>query len=70
MDPIVGGSMLCVCTSCTQMFGSTWLTQISVTVLFSGVCVEVVVFRGSDVNVCVVAAVVVDCVWVGVVFML
>ena len=36
----------------------------------SGVCVEVVVVRGSDVTVCVVAAVVVDCVWVVVVFML
>ena len=39
-------------------------------VLFSGVCVEVVVFRGSDSDVCVVAAVVVDCVWVGVALML
>ena len=64
--------MLCSCTSCTQIFGSTRLTQISVTVFmgFSGVCVEIIMFCGSGINVCVVAAIVVTCVWVVVVFLL
>ena len=53
--PIVGGSTLCVCSSCMQIFGSTRLTQISAvsSLLSDVVCVAVVVFCGSVCVTCV-----------------
>ena len=62
--------MVCVRSSCTEIFGSTRMTQISaVSLLLSGVCVAVVVFRASGVDVCVVVVEVFVFVCVCVVFM-
>ena len=65
VGPIVVGSKLCVHSSCTQIFSSTRLTQISaVFLLLSGFCVAVVVFCCSSVCVVVAALFVFLCVCV------
>ena len=67
--PIVGGSTLCVCSSCMQIFGSTRLTQISAvsSLLSDVVFIAVVVLCGSVCAVCVVF-VISFCVGLAVVF--
>ena len=57
--PILGGSTLCVCSSCMQISGSTRLTQTSVmsSLLSDVVCVAVVLQCGSFRAVCVVLVV-------------